>query len=259
MNHATKQSSQELPLFLKEPSLIFPEVSPTLLTSCLKPNFFLSLLIFFLVSACDLFPEEKEEKGLQSNGGGSTEDEAQQQQENLLPLAFFVGNSLTYNHDIPQRFNNLLGLNELKDSNYSGVQSDTAAARTLDSAFYSVAPKLLLKNIRPKFIILQEQSNGWSFNYTEALIQNYKSVASELGSTIILYQTWNKHWPGRDGWPQDCKWSGKSFPHSSVPKEYLEGGAKYSLAVAPVAETWEDACNKPLSVYLVLNTIIMLR
>ena len=73
MTRATKRSSQNLPLFLEESSPIFPEVSPTLLTSYLKPTLVLFLLVFFSVSACDLFPKEEEDKK-----GGDSSDQANQ-------------------------------------------------------------------------------------------------------------------------------------------------------------------------------------
>ena len=201
----------------------------------------LSLSTAFWLVGCEILGEDSSSVAGSSKEASSNTPEATKPK--LHPLVLFIGNSLTYNHDIPGKFNNLLDSNRLEVEGYSKAQMDAAGSRHL-SNLMSPAAKALFHGKRPKFLVLQEQSAGWRDfnNITTEAVRRFQSIASEIGATTILYQTWNKS-------TNTCDWSHKNG-WDSIPEKLLRKARETGIAVAPVAQTWAIACRKSLSVPL---------
>ena len=107
------------------------------------------------------------------------------------PLVFFIGNSITYVHDIPRRFRRIVEKRGYL-AGYEGTIQNTPGGWNLQSRLdhdhHFAGPALADK---PKFILLQEQSVGPRGNYSNSYVPYYLAVAAQIDSEVLYYQTWH--------------------------------------------------------------------
>ena len=158
------------------------------------------------------------------------------------PYVYFVGNSITYVHDIPGRLDRIIKANRAYPEDYSTIASTAAGGSTLSrhlegqSGEQSALYKAFRFSKAPRYLVLQEQSCGPHLNRTENVIPHYQALASYWGAEIILYQTWHT----------DCALSNGTRYSDYVPLEQRDSVRLYkglandfNLAMAPIGEVWQ--------------------
>ena len=151
----------------------------------------------------------------------------------------FVGNSLTYNYDIPAKFLQIAKSQKLLPDS-AKIQKTLRSGSTLSDLFNEFAVKQLLNPSR--FIVLQEQSLGLSDNFTSGIIGMYRNIANLSGAKIILYATWDKINDVRD--LQACKLD-------TDKDKFRNFATRHKLLLAPVSSVWVAACRNNLQSDLV--------
>ncbi|MCG8454620.1 MAG: hypothetical protein MI717_15715 [Spirochaetales bacterium] len=137
------------------------------------------------------------------------------------PQVFFVGNSITYVHDIPGKMHWLAQQKNAYSDGYFGYDQLTRGGATLKDylTFQTntnhVASTILTK--KPKYIVLQEQSAGPFIHGTRGISQYYESLASAVGSELVFYQCWH-----------------------GTEKSYRDMANQRELAMVPIGEIWEE-------------------
>jgi hypothetical protein len=164
-------------------------------------------------------------------------------QELVPPLhVLFVGNSYTYENDLP----GLLATIPLT----SGVPPAIAVeSETLGGASFSVhwsGPTAQAKIANGGFthVVLQGQS-GEPLVYTAAFLEYGKLLVSAVvaaGATPVLFQTW-AHRPDDAAFYQDAVWAEGSADamQDALTAHYAQLAAESGAVVAPVGEAWRRA------------------
>ena len=107
------------------------------------------------------------------------------------PLVFFIGNSITYVHDIPGRFRRIVEKRGYP-TGYEGTIQNTPGGQRLESRLnHDQHFAGLALADKPKFILLQEQSVGPRGNYSNSYVPYYLAVAAQIDSEVLYYQTWH--------------------------------------------------------------------
>ena len=158
----------------------------------------------------------------------------------LVPyFVHWVGNSLTYNHDIPGKFLQIAKSQKLVPSE-TKIQKTLKGGHRLRVLFDEFAVKQLLNPSR--FIVLQEQSRGPRSNNTVEIIGMYRNIADLSGAQIILYATWDVINDVRD--LRACKLDTDKDTFSDFAK-------RHKLLLAPVSSVWVAACRNNIQSDLV--------
>ena len=149
----------------------------------------------------------------------------------------FVGNSLTFTHDLPQVFAGL--------ARASGhpVDVDMAAQGGQTLAGHAASPGTLgkLDGQRWDFVVLQEQSQipAGATQRDEHMVPATRLLdekAAESGAEIVLFMTW----AGRDGLPS-AGFKDYVAMQSAIEGGYLDVAGRMGAMVAPVGTAWQRA------------------
>ncbi len=154
------------------------------------------------------------------------------------PYVYFLGNSVTYVHDIPGRLHKLFEANNIYPEGYEGIaQTAHGGHRLIDYIENHNSDKNAIYRSfsfekKPRYLILQEQSCGPNFphNLTERVLPHYQTFASYLEAEIILYQTWHT----------SCALSDGNRYNEDNPQSYQDLADASSLAMAPIGDIWKD-------------------
>ncbi len=148
-------------------------------------------------------------------------------------LIHFVGNSLTYNHNIPGKFLDIIKKQKIVSSD-SKVNRTLRGATNLKSLFKEFAVKQILQP--SQYISLQEQSSGVRIQETFDTIGMYQNLAKLTGAQIIYYAIWSSSSPGK---PQ-CDYK----LVSGEDEQFIQN---HKLLYAPVGAAFEQACKNDIS------------
>ena len=149
----------------------------------------------------------------------------------------FVGNSLTFSHDLPQVFA------ELARASGHSVEVDMAAQGGQTLAGHAASPGTLQKltGQRWDFVVLQEQSRipAMTAQRDEQMIPAARLLdkkAAESGAETVLFLTW----AGRDGLPS-AGLEDYVAMQSAIEAGYMEVAGEIGAMVAPVGVAWQWA------------------
>jgi hypothetical protein len=149
----------------------------------------------------------------------------------------FVGNSLTFSHDLPQVFA------ALARARGHSVDVDMAAQGGQTLAGHAASPGTLGKlDGQPwDFVVLQEQSRipASAAQRDEHMVPATRLLdekAAEIGAETVLFMTW----AGRDGLPS-AGFKDYTAMQSAIEAGYLEVAGKMGAMVAPVGTAWQRA------------------
>ena len=173
-----------------------------------------ALTVFFLTVGCS-------QHQIETQPQPEPRPEPQPQPESGLPYVYFVGNSITYNGDIPGKFHSLMTqAGAYPEGRNSYLQNTVGAASLsgyLNLASYGQDHAAIDIFIRkPDYIVLQEQSAGPVVHGSSGLIEYYLSMAEAVGAKVVLYQYWN----GQN-------------------QEYRDIAVDKNLTMVPIGDIWD--------------------
>ena len=141
-------------------------------------------------------------------------------------LVHFVGNSLTYNNNIPGKFLDILKQQKIVNSN-STVTRTLRGATSLKYLFKEFAVKQILNP--SQYVSLQQQSAGPTIHATFDIIGMYQNLVELTGAKIIYYSLWPHYIPERSTGKVPCG-------YDRTVKEHSDFAQEHGLYNAPVGE-----------------------
>ena len=209
-------------------------------------------LIFcgFLLQNCTSSSNGNNENNLDSPSPNSPSPDSSDSDSSDSTFVYFLGNSVTYVENIPKKLDTLLHKNNIyADTNHSYIES-TKGGAVLQSYLeyvYNTTPYNFIAQAlthRPKYIVLQEQSDGPLRHNTKNYLAFIQSIASSIEAEIVFYQTWhvkegNVAIDIRDFLldPSNIK---------NIKEEYRDIAEELDLAMVPIGDIWHKIIeNKP--------------
>ena len=156
----------------------------------------------------------------------------------------FVGNSLTFVHDVPAMLVNIASADPQNTTQIS-VQAVTRGGASLDQMLAQTNAADWVRSHHPDFVVLQERSRWYdgAEDYARQDLSDWMDALRPIGAAALLFEVW------ADGDGSDSYTNSASVAFGHTPKQDAEIAAdksqtlaqEYHLSLVRVGEAFERA------------------